>query len=301
MTVLCALDGSRHSRWALEFLRRFRPAPDSRLVLVHVVDADMFKPRGTLDAAARAALKQALGLAEIGGRGLLDQAKALVSESWSFITASVVRGRPADAIARAAARHRAGLIVIGSRGLTDFRPFLLGSVSRRVVVHAPCPVLIVKKRAPAFNRIVVAVDGSKESARAVEFLLRWPLPKTASLSVLSVVPPLPMQTRQASDEMSSLLSQVRGPLEREAYRVALHAAETIQRSSYDATAKVTHGHPGQEIVNRAESLKADLVVIGSRGLTGTERYLMGSTSDTVVKYAPCSVLVVRHPALAADR
>ena len=56
-----------------------------------------------------------------------------------------------------------------------------------------------------------------------------------------------------------------------------------------------HGHPGQEIVKLAESLKADLVVVGSRGLTGTDRYLMGSISDTVVKYAPCSVLVVHHP------
>jgi nucleotide-binding universal stress UspA family protein len=301
MTILCALDGSRHSRWALELLRRLRLAPRARLMLLHAVDADKFKPRRNLDPAARAALKQALGLAELGGREMLAQARALVAGTWSDVKTTLVSGHPAETIRRAAARNRADLIVMGSRGLTQFRPFLLGSVSRRLVVHTPCPVLIVKKRTPAFNRIIVAVDGSKESARAVEFLLQWPLPKTASCAVLSVVPPLPVQSPSVAEDISAVLSKVREPLEREAYRVALQAAEIIRRRSYDAVAKVTHGHPGQEIVHLAESVKADLVVIGSRGLEGTERYLMGSTSDTVVKYAPCSVLVVRHPTLMDNR
>lgn len=298
MDILCAIDGSRHSRWALELLRRLRAGPESRLLLLHVIDVDKFRPAKGLDAAARAAMKQALELADIGGRDMLERAGALVASTWDAVATKVIRGHPAEAITHTATRRHAGLIVIGSRGLTEFRPFLLGSVSRRVVMHAHCPVLVVKKRKSAFGRIVVAVDGSKESHRTVEFLLQWPLPKTARVTALSVVPPLPIEAGLAAGSMPTILEQVRHPLEREAYKVALQAADLITARQHEAAASVAHGHPGQEIVKLAESVKADLIVVGSRGLTGPDRYLMGSISDTVVKYAPCSVLVVRgtgHP------
>jgi nucleotide-binding universal stress UspA family protein len=300
MMILCAIDGSRYARWALELLRRLRFGPDSGLLLVHVVDVDKFTKRKGLDPTVQAAMKQALELADLGGQDMLQHARAIMAPAWRAVQTKVVRGHPAEAITRTASRRHAGLIVVGSRGLTEFRPFLLGSVSRRVVVYAPCPVLIVKKRHSTFRRILVAVDGSKEAHRAVDFLLQWPLPQTISLSVLSVVPPLPIETGSVSEKMPSLLEQVRGPLEREAHRVALKAVDHIRRRHPNATVTVAHGHPGQEIVKLAKSVKADLVVVGSRGLTNTDRYLMGSVSDTVVKYAPCSVLVVRHPRIQPD-
>jgi nucleotide-binding universal stress UspA family protein len=296
MDILCALDGSRHSRWALELLRRLRVGPESKLWLLHVVDLNKFRSVKGLDAAAQAAMKQALELADIGGRDMLERAKAIVLSKWGSVQTKVVRGHPAEAITHTAARRHTGLIVIGSRGLTEFRPFLLGSVSRLVAMHAPCPVLIVKNRKSIFGRVVVAVDGSKEAHRAIEFLLQWPLPRTVRMTAVSVVPPLPIETTPVSGSMPAILAQVRAPLEREAYKIALQAVDLIGTRHFEANASVVHGHPGQEIVKLAESTKADLVVVGSRGLTGTDRYLMGSVSDTVVKYAPCSVLVVRHPA-----
>ena len=300
MKILCGIDGSRHSHWALELLRRLRFGPDAGLLLVHVVDVDKFTKRRGLDPTVRAAMKQALELADLSGWEMLQHARAIMAPAWGAVQTKVVRGHPAEALTRTASRQHAGLIVVGSRGLTEFRPFLLGSVSRRVVVQAPCPVLIVKKRHSAFRRIVVAVDGAKEAYRALDFLLQWPLPQAISLSVISVVPPLPIENGSVSEKMPSLLEQVRGPLEREARRVALKAVDHIRRRHPNATVTVAHGHPGQEIVTLAKSVNADLVVLGSRGLTGSERYLMGSVSDTVVKYAPCSVLVVRHPRIQPD-
>jgi nucleotide-binding universal stress UspA family protein len=191
-------------------------------------------------------------------------------------------------------RHDIDLIIVGSRGLTEFRPFLLGSVSRRVVMHAPCSVLVVKKPLNGLNRIVVATDGSKDARGAVEFLLRLPLSKEVTVTLVSVVPPLPIETGHESESLAGVLEQVREPLEAEARAVAARAAQRVREAGFQAAVVVSHGHIGHRIVELAESTQADLVVVGSRGLTGMTRYLMGSVSDAVVKYAACPVLVFRR-------
>lgn len=293
MNILCAIDGSRNSRWALEMLQHLCFPSDSRLLLVHVLEIARFRPRRTFEEPAREAMRQALELAERSGRDLLQRARAMISPGWGTVEHRLLRGHPADAMTRIAARRKTELIVIGSRGLTDFRPFLLGSISRKLVMHAPCSVLVVKRRTRALSRIVVGADGSKYSQRAVQFLLRLPLPKEARMTVVSVVPPLPIEAGPNSGLMPSILEQVRGPLEKEARKVAMRVVEHIHDNGFETTAEIAHGHVGHEIVKLAESVRAELVVVGSRGLTGTTRYLMGSVSDNVVKYAPCPVLVVR--------
>ena len=52
------------------------------------------------------------------------------------------------------------------------------------------------------------------------------------------------------------------------------------------------GHPANEMVNLGDELGADLVVVGSRGLDGVRRALMGSVSDSVARHAPCPVMIV---------
>jgi nucleotide-binding universal stress UspA family protein len=78
-----------------------------------------------------------------------------------------VQGRPAKVLINAA--RDAGLLVVGSRGHGGFTGLLLGSVSQHVIAHASCPVVVVHEHRSHTGRIVVGVDGSPESERA----LRW--------------------------------------------------------------------------------------------------------------------------------
>jgi nucleotide-binding universal stress UspA family protein len=291
MNVLCAVDGSKHSRWALDSLRRLSLVTGSPVLLVHVVDIARFSPSKAMGAEARSAMAGALASAEQTGWQLLERMKKRVETANGAGAVKLVRGHPAEALARIAARHKTDLILIGSRGATDIRRFLLGSVSRRVVAHASCPVLVVKKSVPALRRIVVGVDGSRQGQAAIDFLLRMPVLKAARTTVVSVVPPLPIES---SLHPPSLLNSVLVPLEKQARDVAVQAAARLRRAGFEATSLVTHGNPSHEIVRLAEAERANLVVVGSRGLTGTARFLMGSVSDGVVKYAPCPVLVVRR-------
>ncbi len=57
------------------------------------------------------------------------------------------------------------------------------------------------------------------------------------------------------------------------------------------------GHAAEEILKTAKRIRADLVVVGSRGLTGLRRFLLGSVTHKVARHAPCSVLVVRQPSV----
>jgi nucleotide-binding universal stress UspA family protein len=294
MKVLCALDGSKHSRSVVEALKRWNFHQGSGLMLLHVVDTAKFRLPKTAGGAAQGAMKRARVMAEERGRGLLERMKRASRSAWNVVENRIVRGHPAEAIVRAAARQKADLIVVGSRGLTDVRAFLLGSVSRKVVMHAGCPVLLIKKRVPVLRRIVVGVDGSKDAWAGVEYLLRMPLPEVVRITVVSVVPPLPIETSPVQVSLAEFLEQLRVPLLKKAQLVAKEAVVRIQKAGFEAKAVVVHGNPSHEIVKAAEAERADLVVVGSRGLTGTIRFLMGSVSDGVIKYAPCAVLVFRR-------
>jgi nucleotide-binding universal stress UspA family protein len=61
------------------------------------------------------------------------------------VEAAIVSGHPAEAIVDYAQRHTVDLIVMGHRGMSDMRRFLVGSVTDRVVDHAPCMVLVVRR------------------------------------------------------------------------------------------------------------------------------------------------------------
>jgi len=294
MKILCAVDGSKHSRWALEVLRCWSFPQESALALLHVLDVARFGPAKGLSRASQEAMKRARGLEEGIARGLLAREKAKLLPGWAAVENRIVRGHPAEAIIRSASRRKADLIVMGSRGQTDIRAFLLGSVSRKVVMHAASPVLLIKKHVPVLRRIVVAVDGSKHAEAAVDFLLRMPLPPAVQFTVVAVIPPLPIETMPVQLTLAEFLEQLRVPLVKSAKAVAARAAERIGKAGFAAKTAVVHGHPNLEIVKIAVAERADLVVVGSRGLTGNVRFLLGSVSDGVIKYSPCAVLVCRR-------
>ncbi len=294
VTILCPIDGSRHSEWALELAPQLVHPMDARLVLLHVVDAGKFRAARKLGTQTDEAIAEALALAEQGGERLLGRTHDAVSSRWKQILTKIAKGDPATAIAQAAVRTRSRLIVMGSRGLTDFRPFLLGSVSRRVVMTAPCPVLVVKRSVTSLQHIIVCTDGSKPARAALDFALSLRLPGTARFTVTTVVPPLPIDTGHAPAGVAPISDKVRASLTQQAHKTAAEEASRITDDGYGVHLRVTQGEVAPDLVNLAEQEQADLIVLGSRGLTGAARHLMGSVSESVVKYAPCSVLVHRR-------
>jgi nucleotide-binding universal stress UspA family protein len=297
MKILCAVDGSEFSQWAVEALGRLDRSRLESLTLLHVVDTHKLKlmgsPRVVSYRGARAALEKA-------GTELLKQAghqtEVVLSQSalrpHTKIRTVMLAGSPAAAIVQYAARERSHLIVMGTRGLSDAKGFLLGSVSRKVASLAPCPVLVVKQPLHALDRVLLAVDESKYSRTAARFLRSGILPESAAVTICTSAetPVTDLAARYLSDRQ---LEELKRPVLERATDLVTKLREEFIKEGYAVTTNVQMTHVIDTILKLATSDHSDLLVVGSRGLTGTERLQLGSVSESLLKYAPCSVLIAR--------
>ena len=104
----------------------------------------------------------------------------------------------------------------------------------------------------------------------------------------------PVATDIAARVLSAAeLEQLAKPVRERASEVVAKFREAFLKDGCSVTTAVLAGHPTQTILDYLEKVRPAMVVMGSRGLTGTERLQLGSVSESVLKYAPCSVLVVR--------
>lgn len=296
MKILCAVDRSEFSHRAVEALASLVGQGLNEVVLLHVVETGLLSSARADKARVKASLVSVDREADKLLQRMAATAAAALSQSATAprtaIRTVLAHGPVAETIARQAGRRRVDLVMVGSQGLSDIRSFLLGSVSRKVVSLASCPVLVVKHRLPQIARVVLAVDGSKHAKKAAEFLRTCFLPESAHLAVLSVVAPV------VTDLAARVLSQpqidaLTKPIEERASRIVAAFREAFLKEGCAVTTDVLAGPPGQTIIEYAGRNRADLVAVGSRGLTGTDRLLLGSVSEGILKYAPCSVLIVR--------
>jgi nucleotide-binding universal stress UspA family protein len=297
MHITCAVDGSEFSEWGVQFLEALASRPPKTVTLLHVVDTSSIKAGSTgktapakrltaaLDKAGMQILRRMAGLAKV----CLGQA---VTKPHTKIGTVLAHGPIAATITKEARRRKSDVIVLGSRGLSDVQGFLLGSVSRKVTAIAPCPVLIIKRPLTKLGHVLLAVDASRHSRAAAGFLSTRFLPEAARVTVLSIVEPL--VTELALRYLrASQLEELLKPKRDKATQLIGQFRELFLKEGYAVTAEIATDHVTDSILKYAARSNADLLVTGSRGLTNPERLELGSVSETLLKYAPCSVLIVR--------
>ncbi|WP_158058039.1 universal stress protein [Halorussus halophilus] len=203
-------------------------------------------------------------------------------------TSELREGIPADAILDAIAEWDADLVVMGTHGRTGLEHFLVGSTAERVVRYSPVPVLTVRANgqdATDYETIVVATDGSEPADDAITEALTVANAYDATVHVLSVV-----DTRLS--QSAALLES----LEIEAKNAVSDAIEQVttddEDGDVDVTTTVMEGVPAAAIVDYAADNDADLLVVGTRGVTGLDRFVTGSTAERVVRTSPVPVLTV---------
>ena len=138
--------------------------------------------------------------------------------------------------------------------------------------------------------ILIAVDGSEFSDTAVQELIESQ-PRTVRIRVVNVVEPLPVVESWAyAVDWPQLLADQR----KEAETFVTTAAQRLRNAGFnDVTTAVEEGIAKSVLVEAASSWPADLVMMGSHGRRGLARFLMGSVSEGVSRFAPCSVEIVR--------
>jgi nucleotide-binding universal stress UspA family protein len=132
------------------------------------------------------------------------------------------------------------------------------------------------------RRILVAVDGSPNSRRAAVFAAKLAARCEAEIIVINVIS-VPLQQQQFSEKIRVGANKIVRTVASMCHSKGLKTSTKILEASSVVEA----------IVNYAADRKISLIVIGTRGLTGFKKLLIGSVSAGVVSHAPCAVLVVR--------
>ena len=141
-------------------------------------------------------------------------------------------------------------------------------------------------------KILIAVDDSRHSNAAVDFVRRMAWPKDTKAVVLSVVQPVVFSYAEVYVPAAPL-GELIEDLTRIHTEVAKKDAESLRGAGLQVEAKVMQGDPRTTIVDAATQEKVDLVILGSHGRTGMAKLFMGSVASHVVTHATCSVLVVK--------
>ena len=147
-------------------------------------------------------------------------------------------------------------------------------------------------------KILLATDGSAHSEMAAKTLRALNPPSDAEIVVLHVMePPYYVITPVVPPPYNAEWHRVQLEMQVEAEEAASQAIEKAEQILADVGAGTTsivgEGHPADEITSTAREIEADLVVVGSKGLTGSPLFMLGSVSQKVIKYAPCSVLITK--------
>jgi nucleotide-binding universal stress UspA family protein len=294
MRIICSVDGSEYSHWGVQTLQAFAEREPKHVTLMHVVDG---KSRSSKTSALD---KRALRAMERAGRLILRDAERTAkvalgqagTGSRTVFHRILTHGPIAPAIAREAYRSRADLVLMGSRGLSDIKGFLLGSTSRRVTAMAPCSVFVVKKALSSLGRVTLAVDDSRPSRIAAQFLRSHILCDPARVTILSSAES-PVSELAARYLSASQLSALMEPVIERTTRMINSLRDDFIKEGWTATTTVKMDHVIDTIIKHVEADDTDLLVVGSRRLTRSERLHLGSVSESLLRHAPCSVLIVR--------
>ncbi|MER3426513.1 MAG: universal stress protein [Pyrinomonas sp.] len=136
------------------------------------------------------------------------------------------------------------------------------------------------------ERILVAFDGSEQSRKAFELGLEIAGRFRAKLFVISVIQ---LPEPATSVEIAELLDHEREHLLSE----AAHLQKRADHLGIEFEAHIAAGHPAEQIIRHAEDCRADMIIMGRRGRTRVTRWILGSISERVLRYAHCPVTVVK--------
>ena len=228
-------------------------------------------------------------------RNSLDEWTDEVRREGVVVESHLVRGQASNVIPERARRERADLVIVGRRGHAGLAHVLLGSVSERVVGLNPCPTLVVPEEAALvtrFPRILCGVDYSAAARDAVlgavQLARRAGAPRVVNL--VHVEP-----SRSELENWSELIADDPSSEDPAALR---DWADRIQEDCVSLETRSIEGRVEAGLIEFARAEEFDWICVGAHGHSALAAFLLGSTTDRILKLADRPVLVV--PARRAE-
>jgi len=292
MTILCGTDFSEPAARAAKVAAALAMRQHADLDLVHVLRPDTYEDEAARDAALRRAVAS-----------LRAEASALGSLG-PHVRTDVRTGVPDEVLPVLAEEHKADLLVIGALGRRPPSRWKLGTTAERTVESASVPALVVRDARPfeawfrgeRSLRVVVAADFSRKSNAALAWVARLRGLGPLDVTVLHIYSPGLERERLGLSVPADLAGpnpEIEEVLGRQlAHRVLGPGAPSELKLEVRPGTGQVAGH----LVQEAEALKADLIVVGTHRRQGLDRIRHGSVSNGVLHDAGVSVVVVPGPA-----
>lgn len=295
-SILVGYDGSVGSRVALDWAAETAHRQGKKLTLLHCVDLAMVPAFPAYDPVHIAPSLREVSRAVLDA-GVLRAQKVLDPKDVTWLHAI---GSPSAELVDSSKDH--DLVVMGCRGRGRLLGGILGSTAYAVTAHAHCPVVVVRSQVREHpddlvmpgpdRRVIVGVDDSDESQRALEMAAQIADSSGAQLHIVRVAMAVSMEAWTYAETAKAGTSQT--------HELRDHAEETVRRAGDHVRAgypnvsietEVLYGDAGHTLADLGE--RAGLIVVGSRGRGGFSGLLLGSVSHTVIHEASCPVMVVR--------
>lgn len=290
--IICATDFSEFSKHAVAYGVTLAKKFNAKLYMCHVIDMSY--------AAIYGECKDPLELEERIMGDANDSLRGSIGEDKIDWEPLISKGHTCDEITRMAAEIGVDLAITATHGRSGLKRLILGSVTERLIRTLSCPLLVVRSPKPAFvslgnqkvklDRILVGCDFSPDSnlsfqyalALAREFQCELHLTHVIESTMYKYILKSGLEKGQDQDALCKELNEkLKDMIPGEAYTSCTPRTELLA------------GQPYEEVTKYAVTHNIDLIILGVRGHSLMETFFLGSTTDRVVRQAPCPVLSVR--------
>jgi nucleotide-binding universal stress UspA family protein len=291
--ILCATDFSDFSNHTINYGVALAREFGSRLIICHVIDLSSVAIYGEFQLDP---VGQQNRIIEDAG----DQLEALAGDQSLDWEPMITVGKPADEIVRAVEEKNIDLVISATRGRTGLKRLILGSVTERMMLTLPCPLLVLRSpghelvsttdQSIKLQKILVGCDFSPDSDQAFNHGLSLAQEFEAELHLANVIetPSQPNLLKSESAAAGDIQEDYRNLLSQKLKDLVPEEA----RNWCTPQTRILEGQPYEELAKYAESNDIDMIVMGIRGHGLMKTLFLGSTTDRVVRRAPCPVLSV---------
>ncbi|MFQ5965883.1 MAG: universal stress protein, partial [Candidatus Scalinduaceae bacterium] len=286
--VLVSTDFSEYSKVALDICLEISKCMKTKLYVLHTIEKFSHDYKHLLSSAIHADMKQKLG------EEAVEKIKAMLPEELlekGDIVPIVRFGKPFLEIIQVTKDKKVDLLAVGTHGRAGVDRVILGSVAERVVRKAGCPVMVIRgKKYVGFKRIIVPIDLSDCSRKALEYAAATARAHSSKLTILHVfeesfVKPY-VNAANSEEEADEIIKEIERVNESK-YDEFL---KTIDLSGVKYEKLLIKGVPETEIVEIAMEQQANLIVMGTHGRSGIKHILIGSTAEEVVRTVHCDII-----------
>jgi nucleotide-binding universal stress UspA family protein len=288
--IICATDFSDLANYAIYYGVSLAREFKAKLYLCHVIDLSSATMYGEATFGFESQLIHMEDFTH-------ERMKRIMSEHEIEWEPLVATGNAADEVARLAEKNGADMAISATRGRSGLKRLILGSVTEHLMRTLHCPLLTVRgleqdqSKEIRFKRILVGTDFSPDSNLAFEYGLSLAQEFQSELHLVHVLEPPSYRDLPKSVDAESEI--IRKKLHEELNKKLEFMVPTDALNWCKPKTTLLAGDPHEELSKYADIQNIDLVVLGVTGHSLVESLFVGSTTERVIRKAPCSVLSVR--------